>query len=321
MAASSLSLTDVEVLERHRASFMEKIAELQERQGKGSKFLNIREQETQIQRLVLLEEKRAKPTFEDMNLIKRRAVLNIESNGQVLQKLVKVGTNLRYVPVEEMFDVIVHEHKLTAHGGRDIMHDKLKQKYANVTIAIIKSFVDSCLNCSLKKSKTRKGLVVKPIISPRAWHRWQTDLIDMQSQPDGPFKFIMVTQDHFSKFVFLQALTQKTAVAVAANLSICFSFLGPPACLLQADNGREFKNAEVLRMIEESFPGLRMVHGKPRHSQSQGSVERCNRDVEAMLATEMADGKTSHWAALLPKIQLKKNSRFHSGIGRSPLQV
>ena len=128
MAASSLSLTDVEVLERHRASFMEKIAELQERQGKGSKFLNIREQETQIQRLVLLEEKRAKPTFEDMNLIKRRAVLNIESNGQVLQKLVKVGTNLRYVPVEEMFDVIVHEHKLTAHGGRDIMHDKLKQK-------------------------------------------------------------------------------------------------------------------------------------------------------------------------------------------------
>ena len=58
----------------------------------------------QIQRLVVLEEKQAKPTFEDM--IKRRAMLNIESHGQALQKLVKVGTNLRYVPVEEMFDVI-----------------------------------------------------------------------------------------------------------------------------------------------------------------------------------------------------------------------
>ena len=77
-----------------------------ERQGKGSKFLNIEGQEMQIQRLVALEERQAKPTFEDMNLIKRRAMLNIESHGQALQKLVRVGTNLRYVPVEEMFDVM-----------------------------------------------------------------------------------------------------------------------------------------------------------------------------------------------------------------------
>ena len=137
------------------SDFLSKIAELQERQGKGSKFLNIEGQEMQIQRLVALEERQAKPTFEDMNLIKRRAMLNIESHGQALQKLVKVGTNLRYVPVEEMFDVISYEHKLTAHGGRDIMHDKLKRKYANVTIAIVKNFVDSCLNCSLKKRALR----------------------------------------------------------------------------------------------------------------------------------------------------------------------
>ena len=104
MAASTENLTNEEVLARHRASFMEKIAELQERQGKGSKFLNIEGQEMQIQRLVALEERQAKPTFGDM--IKRRAMLNVESHGQALQKLVKVGTNLRYVPVEEMFDVM-----------------------------------------------------------------------------------------------------------------------------------------------------------------------------------------------------------------------
>ena len=32
-----------------------------------------------------------------------------------------------------------------------------------------------------------------------------------------------------------------------------------------------------------------MVHGKPRHSQSQGSVERGNRDIEARLSTAIAD--------------------------------
>ena len=63
------------------SDFLSKIAELQERQGKGSKILNIEGQEMQIQRLVALEERQAKPTFEDMNLIKRRAMLNIESHG------------------------------------------------------------------------------------------------------------------------------------------------------------------------------------------------------------------------------------------------
>ena len=64
-----------------------------------------------------------------------------------------------------------------------------------------------------------------------------------------------------------------------------------------------------------------MVRGKPWQSQSQGSVERGNRDLEAILSTAMADLKTTHWASILPMIQLQKNSRFHSGIVRSPLQV
>ena len=40
-----------------------------------------------------------------------------------------------------------------------------------------------------------------------------------------------------------------------------------------------------------------------------------------MLATAMSDYKTTKWASLLPMIQLQKNSRFHSGIRRSPFQV
>ena len=323
MAASTNlgNMTDLEMVERHRASFNSKIAEMQDAASKNSKFLTRADQDKKVARLLALNNVGEKSTLEDLNLTRSLTVLNIESNGQIVRKLVKRGSNLRYVPVEELFDVLIFEHGLTEHGGRDIMHDKISKKYANVTIMIIKAFLQACLHCCLKKSRTRKNLVVKPIISPRAWHRWQTDLIDMQAQADGEFKYIQVTQDHFTKFCFLQPLKQKTAVAVAENLSLCFSVLGPPACILQSDNGREFKNAEVVNMLEKNWPGLKMVHGKPRHSQSQGSVERANRDVEAMLATAMADSKSSQWASLLPQIQLKKNSRFHSGIGRSPLQV
>ena len=55
--------------------------------------------------------------------------------------------------------------------------------------------------------------------------------------------------------------------------------MGPPT-ILQSDNGREFKNQEIKNEVIQMWPGLKMVNGKPRHSKSQGPVERANRDVE-----------------------------------------
>ena len=37
---------------------------------------------------------------------------------------------------------------------------------------------------------------LKPIISDDFNRRCQVDLIDLQSQPDGEFRFVMVYQDH-----------------------------------------------------------------------------------------------------------------------------
>jgi len=40
------------------------------------------------------------------------------------------------------------------------------------------------------------------------------------------------------------------------------------------------------------WPELKIVHRKPRHSQSQGSIERANQDIENMLATWLTDNRT-----------------------------
>ena len=37
------------------------------------------------------------------------------------------------------------------------------------------------------------------------------------------------------------------------------------------------------------WPTLKLVHGKPRHPQSQGSVERANGDIKDMLVAWMSD--------------------------------
>jgi transposase InsO family protein len=56
-----------------------------------------------------------------------------------------------------------------------------------------------------------------------------------------------------------------------------FADFGAPR-ILHTDNGREFVNKIINQILEEY--NVKLVHGKPRHSQSQGSVERANRDIE-----------------------------------------
>ena len=52
--------------------------------------------------------------------------------------------------------------------------------------------------------------------------------------------------------------------------------------ILHSDNGRELVNSFIAK-LSAMWNGLKIVHGKPRHCQSQGSVERANRDIEDML--------------------------------------
>ncbi len=74
----------------------------------------------------------------------------------------------------------------------------------------------------------------------------------------------------------------------------------------------------LLEEIRILWPDLSIVHGRPRHSQSQGSVERANQDVENKITVWCRENNTTQWSRALPFVQLAKNSSFHSGISRSP---
>eukprot|EP00102_Acyrthosiphon_pisum_P013097 XP_008182522.1 PREDICTED: KRAB-A domain-containing protein 2-like [Acyrthosiphon pisum] len=98
-------------------------------------------------------------------------------------------------------------------------------------------------------------------------------------------------------------------------LSILLTFGAPK--ILQSDNGREFVNS-VINELKDLWPECVIVHGRPRHPQSQGSIERSNQDVEHMLRAWMADNKSKKWSVGLNFVQFQKNSSFHRTIGRSP---
>ncbi|XP_068234271.1 KRAB-A domain-containing protein 2-like [Palaemon carinicauda] len=82
-------------------------------------------------------------------------------------------------------------------------------------------------------------------------------------------------------------------------------------------NGSEF-TAQIITELRSLWPELSIVHGKPRHPQSQGSVERANGDIKDMLVAWMADNNSTDWATGIKFVQFSKNLAYHAGIKRSP---
>jgi hypothetical protein len=103
----------------------------------------------------------------------------------------------------------------------------------------------------------------------------------------------MVYQNHLTKFVLLQPLQSKRAEEIAFQLTDTFLTFGAP-CILHSDNGKEFVNS-VIAEISTLWPELKIIQSTPRHSQSQGSVERANHDIQNMLASWMKDNHTTNW--------------------------
>ena len=81
-------------------------------------------------------------------------------------------------------------------------------------------------------------------------------------------KWIVVYQDHLTKCCVIRAITSKRAAEVALFLVDFFLLIGAPV-VLQSDNGSEF-TASVITELQGLWPDLKLVHGKPRHPQSQG---------------------------------------------------
>ncbi|XP_064121809.1 KRAB-A domain-containing protein 2-like [Macrobrachium nipponense] len=138
--------------------------------------------------------------------------------------------------------------------------------------------------------------------------RAQVDLIDMQSQPDGKTSFILKLSGSLDEDgVF--GLYRRKLLKRLLSTSLIYSVTkeAPYPALVK----------EVLMM----WPECKMVHGKPRHSQSQGSDGTCQQGYRSNSRMLDEGHNSTQWSQGLRFVQKKKNTRFHSGIGRTPYEA
>ncbi|KAI5152064.1 hypothetical protein ENBRE01_2541 [Enteropsectra breve] len=88
----------------------------------------------------------------------------------------------------------------------------------------------------------------------------------------------------YSKFLWSFKLKNKYAIVVVECLEQCFMDYGVPAAI-QVDNGKEFANKELKALCERM--SVTIIHGRPRHPQSQGMVECVNQTVKRWLEKKL----------------------------------
>lgn len=265
------------------------------------------------------KQKNSKKSRREYYLLQMYDVMKVGDQQHVIKKVKEKNDPLIYViPEEELFERLLDIHISCGHGSRDKMINIVQQKYF-IPRPCVEMFLKACKYCQTKKNKIVSKIVVKPITSKDFMTRGQVDLIDFQSIPDGEYKWLLNYQDHSTKYVCLRPLRSKHAVNVAEELLKIFLQFGAPS-ILQSDNGREFAN-KIVEELKILWPQLLIVHGRPRHPQSQGSVERSNQDVENILRSWMTDNKSTRWSVGCYFTQWQKNNLLHRVIGRTPYKA
>lgn len=142
----------------------------------------------------------------------------------------------------------------------------------------------------------------------------------MAQAQDNGYRYIVHMRDHFTKFSWARAIKQKTADNVAEFLYDIFLMFGPPV-ILQCDNGKEFSDNILLKKLGNLWPNLKILHGRPRHPQSQGMIERANSIMETKIGRWMETHKQTNWTSVLGQIVYTMNSEICCTTKFSPYEL
>ncbi|KAI6649664.1 KRAB-A domain-containing protein 2-like [Oopsacas minuta] len=250
------------------------------------------------------------------NILNVYSLVSIGSVAKVTKR------NGKYMATkEEVINIIFSMHIATGHGGEKKTHKKIQDKFANIPRYLVQEYIKRCERCVEKRARreTASDVVIRPLTVKDLNERGQVDLVNMQTIQDGNFRFILHYMEYLTKFHVIRPQQRKTATEVANQLLLISRDFGAPN-ILQSDNGREF-TGQVIQELSTLWPELFLVNGRPRHPQSQGSVERSNGDMKTQLMAWMRDNSTSKWSYGIRFVQWSMNTSYHEATGMEPYKA
>lgn len=252
----------------------------------------------------------------DYRRLKRFDVVNITNEDKLIVPVKPGETNVQfYVNNDELFDIIQDVHIRCGHVGRTRMLKELQQQYKNVTYEVVMLYLNMCKQCQQKHRAPKKISRPHICVASEFNTSYQLSLINMHSQNDGDFQFIMAYQDIHTKFIQLRPLKTKTTEEIANKLLHIFLTFGAPNTLHSNTIGADFLN-KIIAIICSKWKEVHI-----EHNQKQFSVEVTKQDIKQMLNEWMENNKTTEWSEGLYFVQFAKNSVFCDAIMSTPYEA
>jgi transposase InsO family protein len=182
------------------------------------------------------------------------------------------GSNLclkdgRILPRQETIrDIVVQCHLAMFGAGSAKIVGQLSNKYCGITEKAVQAILNTLAVHTAQRPVFQNKSTLQPVNSKGVMHRHQIDLVKMH-EIDG-FNNVLSILDVFSRFLWLRPLKTATADEVASEVGRVYRQFGQPQ-IVQTDNGSEFKGSFATLM---SQTGIKHIHGRPYHPQSQGKV-------------------------------------------------
>ena len=177
----------------------------------------------------------------------------------------------------------------------------------------LKSQPTYTLHKNARKRYSTRRYVVNDIDS-----QWQCDLADMQliARYNNGYKYILTVIDILSRFAWARPLKSKQGVEVATAFTSIFDEGRIPK-RIQSDQGKEFENRHVARVMQENNVELFSV----KSAYKAAMVERFNRTLKTKIWRYFTAQNTFQWVDELKNFVNAYNHSIHRSIKMKPIDV
>ncbi len=211
---------------------------------------------------------------------------------------------------------ILHGNPCSGHYSADHTFKKaLTMCYWPSMRSDIETFCEMCHTCeAYRKPVPQLRAPLQSIQAERPFQFVCTDITELPLTAQG-HRYVLVIQDHFTKYVSAFPMSDQKATTVAQLL--CERYIpefGIPEELF-SDQGRQHES-EIIKTICQRL-NIKKKRTSPYHPRGNGMVERFNRTLKEQLA-KLIHQNGGEWDHYLPAVVLSFNSMPHSSTGYSP---
>lgn len=167
--------------------------------------------------------------------------------------------------------------------------------------------------------QARKNFIRRKTVMKGINDTLQADLVEMipySSQNNG-MKYILTVINIFSKKAYARALKNKSKNEVAAAMESILNSLNHPIKHIHVDNGKEFYNDTVQRMLQRRNINLFSTYS----TKKAYIVERFNRTLKEKMWKKFSYQGSYKWVKILPKLLEEYNSARHRTLEMCPNAV